>query len=107
LRPYATGDVHAAKAALLAEEKLIAKHAAARTAGFDVHSAYLINYGRQCAVHLKLGDTNQAQEYLQRAIAHRKLMTYAPTGEINMQVMLTSVSNIDAIALNPRWRQEK
>lgn len=105
LQPYVTGDVHAAKSALLAEEKVIAKYEAARTSGFDFHGAYLINYGRVCALHSHLGETNQAQDYFQRAIAHRRLKTYAPTGEVTMEILLTSIRNLDA-TINPKWRQE-
>jgi len=105
-QPYVTGDVQVAKAALLAEERVIARYEAARTSGFDIHGAYLINYGRQCALHSHLGDTNQAQEYFRRAIAHRNLKSYAPTGEVTMEILLTSISNLDA-TINPKWRQEK
>ena len=104
-QPYLTGDVHVAKSALLAEEKVIAKYEAAHTSGFDFHGAYTINYGRSCAVHLQLGETNQAQEYFQRALAHRKLKTYAPTGEITLETLLRSIKDLDA-TINPKWRQD-
>jgi hypothetical protein len=105
-QPYVTGDVHVAKAALLAEEKVIAKYEVLRTSGFDFHGAYLITYGRLCALHFHLGDTNQAQDYFQRAITHRNLKGYAPTGEVTMEILLTSIRDLDA-TINPKWRQEK
>jgi hypothetical protein len=103
-QPYVTGDVQVAKSALLAEEKVIAKYEAARTSGFDAHGAYIITYARLCALHLYMGETNQAQEYFQRAIAHRRLKSYAPTGEVTMDVLLTSIKDLDA-TINPKWRQ--
>ena len=102
--PYVTGDVHTAKAALLAEESVIAKHEAAGTPGNDVHQAYLITYARLCAVHLRLGDTNLAREYFQRAVTHRRLNRTPSTGEVTMESLMESISKLDA-QLNPKWRQ--
>jgi hypothetical protein len=102
--PYGTGDVHVAKAALLAEERVIAKYEAAGTPGYDFHHAYLVTYGRLCAVHLHLGNTNQAREYFERAIAHRSRKRSSPTGEVTMESLLQSISRLDA-EINPKWRQ--
>ena len=103
-QPYVTGDIQAARAALLAEERVITKYEAARTRDYDFHLAYLVTYGRLCAVHLQLGDTNQAREYFQRAIAHRKLMRSTSAGEVTMEGLLQDISKLDA-PFNPKWRQ--
>ena len=104
LQPYRTGDVRVANAALAAEEKVIAKYEAAGTSGFDSHGAYIINYGRRCAVHLQLGETNQAHEYFQRVVAQRKLKSFVPAGEVTMEALLTSIKEVDA-TINPKWRE--
>lgn len=103
-QPYVTGDIQTAKAALLAEEAVISKYEAAGTRDYDFHGAYVVTYGRLCAVHLHLGDTNQANEYFQRSIAHRKLMRSSPTAEVTMETLLQGISKLDA-QFNPTWRQ--
>jgi len=106
MQGYATGSVQVAKEALLAEEKLIDKYQAARTSGFDFHGAHLINQGRLCALHFHLGETNQAQEHFRRALAHRSLKSNSPTGEVTLEILLTSIRDLDA-TITPKWREEK
>lgn len=105
-QPYVTGDVRAAKVALLAEERVIARFEAARTPGYDFHHAYLCTYGRLCAVHLHLGDTNEARSYFQRAITHRNSKRSFSTGEVTMESLVESISQLD-VQLNPKWRQAR
>ncbi len=57
---YLTGDINAVKAALLAEEKLIAEHEARRTRGVDFGIRRRIVYMMLCSVSAHMGHTNDA-----------------------------------------------
>src|SRR5688572_30722023 len=65
---YLTGDVHTAKAALLAEERVVAEHEKRRTRGVDFRTARMINYMQLCSISAYMGQTNDANAFLQKFV---------------------------------------
>jgi hypothetical protein len=102
-QPYITGDLSSAKAALLAEEQVIARFEAAGTRGYDFHHAYLCVYGRLCAVTLAQGETNAAHRYFLQAMVHRNLKNDTTFRGASMDELLSSIERLDT-ASRPAWR---
>jgi hypothetical protein len=65
---YLTGDATAARTALLEQERTITKYETAEDRKTGYRWRYIL-YGRLCAVTRHLGQTNEAQEYYNKAMA--------------------------------------
>ena len=98
---YLTGDANAAKSALLEQERIIAKHEAAGNRDVNYRQARLILYARLCAVTSHIGQTNEAQEYFRKAMAHRDL-----TNAVTMTELIASIERSDR-ETKPKWRQQR
>jgi hypothetical protein len=99
-RGYLTGDVRTAKAALLAEEKIIADHEARGTRGVDFPMARRMVYMQLSGLSAYMGQTNDANAYLQRFIE------VSGKREVTLQhlIVLHEKQNQE---LKPKWRQQK
>jgi hypothetical protein len=97
---YLTGDVAAARAALLENEKIIAKHEA-RGTPMDGKAARRILYGRLCAISSHMGLTNDALAYFDKFLA-----TKENTNATTMAEVLAAIERSDQEA-RPLWRQQK
>lgn len=98
---YLTGDVATAKAALLAEEKLIAKHETAGNKALDVKAAHRLNYARLCAVNEWMGLTNEARVYFDKSIALKE-----NTNAVTMAELIAAIERSERDT-QPKWRQQK
>ena len=97
---YLTGDVYTAKAALLKEEKLIAKHEAHGNRGVDFVVVRTVLYSQLCGISAYMGQTNEARMYYQEylAVSPQNTKTYAELLEGNRKA--------DDM-LKPKWRGQK
>ena len=97
---YMTGDVHTAKAALLEEEKLIAKHEARGNRGVDFVVVRTVLYSQLCGISAYMEQTNDARLYYQKylAVSPQNTKTYAE--------LLEGDKKADDI-LKPKWREQK
>src|SRR6266496_1076275 len=68
LQGYMTGDVYRAKAALLEQEKIIAKHEARGNRGVDFRATRLVLYGHLFGICDYMGQTNEARLYYQKYV---------------------------------------
>ena len=97
---YMTGDVHTAKAALLEEEKLIAKHEARGNRSVDFVVVRTVLYSQLCGISAYMGQTNDARLYYEKylAVSPHNTKTYAE--------VLEGDRKGDEI-LKPKWREQK
>ncbi len=99
-RGYMTGDVQTAKAALLAEEKLVAKHESRGNVGVDFRAVRTVLYTQLCGVCQHMGQTNEAKFYFQR---YRET---GATNETSFEGLLAAAKKGDEL-LKPKWREQK
>lgn len=96
---YLTGDVAAARSALLEEEKIVAKYEA--KGAIDGRACRLVLYGRLCAVTAHMGLTNEALACFDKYLASKE-----NTNGITMADVIAAIERSDQ-EKPPRWRQQK
>ena len=97
---YMTGEVHTAKAALLEEEKLIAKHEARGNRGVDFVAVRTVLYSHLCGISAYMGQTNDARLY------YEKYLAVSPQNTKTYVEVLEGDRKADEL-LKPKWREEK
>ncbi len=97
---YMTGEVRTAKAALLEEEKLVAKHEARGNAGVDFRAVRSVLYTELCGICQQMGQTNEAKFYFQ------KYLETSPTNETTFDGLVAAAKRGDDL-LKPKWREQK
>jgi len=97
---YMTGNVHTAKAALLQQEKIIAKHEAKGNRGVDYRATRLILYGHLCGISLHLGQTNEAQKYFVKYAKAKNDKT------ITFNELIAAAEKHDQM-LKPKWKEKR
>jgi hypothetical protein len=97
---YMTGDVHTAKAALLEEEKLVARHSARRNPGVDFQAVRTVLYTELCGISQHMGQTNEAKAYF------HKYLENSPKKDMTFDGLLAAAKKGDEL-LKPKWREQK
>lgn len=97
---YLTGDVAAARAALLEGEKITAKHEA-RGTPMDAKAARRVLYARLCAVSSHMGLTNDAQIYFEKFVALKENTNATTVAEV-----IAAIERCEK-ETQPKWRQPK
>jgi hypothetical protein len=97
---YLTGDVAAARSALLEDEKITAEYEA-RSTPMDGKAARRVLYARLCAVSSHMGLTNDAQTYFEKFVALKE-----NTNATTMAEVITAIERSEQEA-QPKWRQQK
>ncbi len=97
---YIAGDVHTAKAALLEEERLIAKHQARGNRSLNFRTVRLALYGHLCGICDHMGHTSEAKVYFQKYVENLdgRPMTY--------DELIVRAKKADDM-LKPKWREQK
>ena len=97
---YLTGDVHMAKAALLAEEKVMAEHEKRGNRGVDFAMSRRVLYMQLCSMSAYMGETNDANAYL------RKFVEVSGKTNVTLQDLIAIHEKQDQL-LKPKWRELK
>jgi hypothetical protein len=97
---YMTGDVYTAKAALLEEEKLVAKHEAGGNPSVDFPAVRTVLYTELCGISQHLGQTNEARLYFQ------KYLESSSNKDMTFDGLLVAAKKGDDL-LKPKWREQK